>query len=153
MINEIKKILWIEDEPNSKENKIPDGVRTIFRQENFEIILALTTDEAVTQLNSIQFSGIILDLMVTSISDDLKHPSFPSMGGLTILEKLHRDEFSKSGNVSTIPLVVLTAVLNRPVLEKTRELLGVDASISLLFKPCNPQEVVDCIATIINRKK
>ena len=120
-----KKILLVEDEPEFRL-----ALRTRLEANGYDIIEA---EDGATGLNTARHQNpnlIILDVML------------PKMDGFKVARLLKFDVKYKH-----IPLVMLT-VMSQASDRKMGQAVGADA---YLTKPCQPQELLDTISTLVSR--
>ena len=120
-----KKILLVEDEPEFRL-----ALRTRLEANGYDIIEA---EDGATGLNTARHQNpnlIILDVML------------PKMDGFKVARLLKFDLKYKN-----IPLMMLT-VMSQASDRKMGQAVGADA---YLTKPCQPQELLDTISTLVSR--
>ena len=125
MMQSGKKILLVEDEPEFRL-----ALRTRLEANGYDIIEA---EDGATGLNTARHQNpdlIILDVML------------PKMDGFKVARLLKFDVKYKN-----IPLMMLT-VMSQASDRKMGQAVGADA---YLTKPCQPQELLDTISTLVSR--
>ena len=125
MLQSGKKILLVEDEPEFRL-----ALRTRLEANGYDIIEA---NDGATGLNTARHQNpdlIILDVML------------PKMDGFKVARLLKFDLKYKN-----IPLMMLT-VMSQASDRKMGQAVGADA---YLTKPCQPQELLDTISTLVSR--
>ena len=125
MLQSGKKILLVEDEPEFRL-----ALRTRLEANGYDIIEA---NDGATGLNTARHQNpdlIILDVML------------PKMDGFKVARLLKFDVKYKN-----IPLMMLT-VMSQASDRKMGQAVGADA---YLTKPCQPQELLDTISTLVSR--
>jgi len=115
----MKRVIVIEDEPN-----IVESLRFILNQAGYEVAVATDGDAAISLLEKIEASVVVLDVML------------PKRNGFEVLKWI-RD----SAQLKTLPVLILSAKGQQQD-QRTAEALGVDAFIT---KPFANRDVVDCI--------
>lgn len=108
----MKKILIVEDSP-----LVRDLIKQSLSRENISFLEASNGVEALTLLRKRKPALILLDIMM------------PDMDGLSFMEELN-----KIGHLKAIPVVVLTALSERRVVDELKA-LGIK---DLIFKPFTP---------------
>lgn len=119
------KILVVED--NDKNRKL---VRMILQANNYEVIEAITGEDALKQLQNTSPDLILLDIQL------------PNMDGLTLIKKIREMEEMKH-----IPIIAVTAYAMKGDKERILE-SGFDAYIS---KPIDTRQLPVIIKEIMNR--
>ncbi len=124
-MNESKRILVVDDEPN-----LLRAVEAILRGENFDVSVARGSKEAL-----IAVAGNLPDLIVSDIR-------MPGMNGFELARKLR-----SSNHTAIIPIVFLTAK------DETEDRIeGFRAGVDVyLTKPFEPEELIACIHSILKR--
>ena len=134
----MSKILFVEDEPW--------GVNTYFgrlRKVGFQCELAQDFDQARRKLQHENFDILSLDIMFSPGKKSMGTIE-PRSAGLRLLELIRTGEIKNCD--PNMPIIVLTAVQNKPVEDKIKN-LGIYA---YLKKPVSFDRVID---TIMNLKK
>lgn len=125
--NTKKIILCIEDE-----NEMIDLIRLILTRRGFEVIGATSGASGLEIIRDTRPDLILLDLMM------------PEMDGWEVYQQIKSDEASQN-----IPVIVVTAKAQSIDRVLGLHIAKVDDYIT---KPFSPQEILDSIESVLNRK-
>jgi len=127
------KILFVEDEPR--------GVNAYFKaleRNDFQCVLAQDVDEAIARLQAEKFDLLSLDIMSSPGKRFMRMREVePRLAGLFLLESIRAGKIKNCD--PNLKVVVLTAVVNKPVEEKIKK-LGV---LDYLKKPIDFNKVIE----------
>lgn len=141
-MEDAKLILWVEDEPGPAK-KGSTIMEKFFLREGYKLNLVGTAKEALTFLRKEKYVGVILDVMVPAGEEKLRPKNLhPSMGGVSVIEKIQKGSFKRYGNGPKLPIIVISGVVFQDVLERVHDLLGSDSNEYHLMKPVPPEKVV-----------
>jgi CheY-like chemotaxis protein len=123
MENELKRILYVEDEPDIQE------VAKVALEAvgNFELIICNNGQEVVDNAPSANADLILMDVMM------------PGMDGPTALKKLR-----ESPETANTPVIFMTARIQAQEIQEYKEMGAVD----VITKPFDPMNLSDQIRTI-----
>jgi CheY-like chemotaxis protein len=125
------KILFVEDEPR--------GVNAYFKaleRNDFQCALAQDVDEAIARLQAEKFDVLSLDIMFSPGRRFMREVE-PRLAGLFLLELIRTGKIKNCD--PDLKVIVLTAVVNKPVEEKIKK-LGV---LDYLKKPIDFNKVIE----------
>jgi len=125
------KILFVEDEPR--------GVNAYFKaleRNDFQCALAQDFDEAIAKLQAEKFDLLSLDIMFSPGKRFMREVE-PRLAGLFLLELIRTGKIKNCD--PNLKVIVLTAVVNKPVEEKIKR-LGV---LNYLKKPIDFNKVIE----------
>jgi len=125
------KILFVEDEPR--------GVNAYFKaleRNDFQCVLVQDFDEAIVKLQTEKFDLLSLDIMFSPGKRFMREVE-PRLAGLFLLELIRTGKIKNCD--PGLKVIVLTAVVNKPVEEKIKK-LGV---LDYLKKPIDFNKVIE----------
>lgn len=125
------KILFVEDEPR--------GVNAYFKtleRNDFQCVLAQDVDEAIAKLQAEKFDVLSLDIMFSPGRRFMREVE-PRLAGLFLLELIRTGKIKNCD--PGLKVIVLTAVVNKPVEEKIKKLDVLD----YLKKPIDFNKVIE----------
>ena len=126
MTDEKKKILVVEDDIF-----ISDIYQVKFKQEGFEVAIAVNGLEALKILDNFRPDIILLDIIM------------PQMDGIETLKKIKNNDKLKN-----IPIIMLTNISEKEKVEESEEMGVNDYLVKSQF---TPSEVVAKVNTLLNR--
>lgn len=155
-MSEDKMLLWLEEQPGFPLGKRPYAFEGAFIREGLKIDIAETAKKAIEKLKEQKYCAVILDLMLPAGDNELgkylEDENLPkSMSGITVLKKITDGCFA-SLNSKELPVVVVSGVIVKEVVEKAYELLGEDAKERFFGKPINPYKVAAKIIDLISKQ-
>lgn len=126
MTDEKKKILVVEDDIF-----ISDIYQVKFKQEGFEVAIAVNGLEALKILDNFRPDIILLDIIM------------PQMDGIETLKKIKNNDKLKN-----IPIIMLTNISEKEKVEESEEMGVNDYLVKSQF---TPSEVVGKVNALLNR--
>ena len=110
------KLLIVEDE-----RKTYEGWLTALQHRNIDADVAVDSDQAIKKLGSHAYPLIILDLMLPQGAKNSPAPEISRYDvGIEILARIRKGDFAKTGTLTDVPVVVITAIAESGVMEKLR---------------------------------
>jgi DNA-binding response OmpR family regulator len=106
-----KKVLVIEDDSFLLNLEVSN-----LEKSNFEVITALTGEEAMKKINELDISIILLDIML------------PDYDGFDILKRIKEDN-----NLKKIPVIIFSNLSSEKDIEKAKELGAADFMVKSNF--------------------
>jgi len=121
----MKRVVVVEDESN-----IVESLSFILHQAGYEVVVATDGEAAISLLDKIEASVVVLDVML------------PKRSGFEVLKWIR-----SHGRISSVPVLILSAKGQQQD-QRTAEALGVDAFIT---KPFANRDVMACIDRLCNQ--
>jgi DNA-binding response OmpR family regulator len=126
MIEDTKRIIYIEDEP-----EMIDLVRLILNRKGYEVMGALGGQEGLDLIRSNHPDLVLLDLMM------------PDMDGWEVYQQMKSNEAMRD-----IPVIVITAKA-----QNIDKVLGVHIAKveDYISKPFSPQQLIDSVEMVLGK--
>jgi len=121
----MNRVVVVEDEPN-----IVESLSFILNQAGYEVVVATDGEAAISLLDKIEASVVVLDVML------------PKRSGFEVLKWIR-----SHNRIASVPVLILSAKGQQQD-QRTAEALGVDAFIT---KPFANRDVMACINRLCNQ--